>query len=574
MLTETCCQIDLRKLFKNGFSTGHGSIRPPQSIGTYAALACIAIQANQNDQHGGQSIPAFDHYMADGVRKTYNKEFRDAFTQGLVLLGDYQENDATEKVQAVLGDAPVEMDMVDSIKLPSDHTVTKAFSYAKKHALERTDHLTYQAMESLVHNLNTMASRAGAQVPFSSVNFGTDTSSEGRMVIKNFLKSIETGLGGGEVSIFPVSIFRMKEGINYNPGDPNYDLFKYSLKVSAKRLFPNYLNLDAPFNAQYFKEGDIDSYVACMGCRTRVIGNTYDPTREVTPGRGNLSFTTINLPRLGIESKGDEKVLFEKLDAVIDLVIRQLLHRFSIQAKRKVRNYPFLFGNSIWMDSDKLDLDDEIGEVLKHGTLGIGFIGVSEMLVAMLGKHHGESEEAQGLGLRVVKHMRERCDEASKKYRMNFSLLGTPAEGLAGRFVPLDVKRYGVINGVTDKEYYTNSSHLNVGFKVKAFQKIDIEQPYHQYCNGGHICYIELSGNAAKNPEAFESIIRYMHDKGVGYGAVNVVVDRDPVCGYVGIIEGTCPRCGRKEGEGVSIERLKEIRRKYGCLSGMAAYAE
>ncbi|MDY4672866.1 MAG: anaerobic ribonucleoside-triphosphate reductase, partial [Desulfovibrio sp.] len=392
---------------------------------------------------------------------------------------------------------------------------------------------------------------------------GTDTSAEGRMVVRNLLLATQAGLGSGETSIFPVQIFKVKEGVNYNEGDPNYDLFKMAIKTSAMRLFPNFSFLDAPFNLQYYKPGDYNSEVAYMGCRTRVLGNVYDPDRQVTCGRGNLSFTSINLPRLGIEAKGDPDRFFQLLDDQIDLVFRQLLHRFDIQCSKKVRNYPFLMGNGIWLDSEKLDWDESVAEVLKHGTLTVGFIGLAETLVALTGKHHGESEDSQKLGLRIVEHMRKRCDDEAAKTHLNFTLIATPAEGLSGRFVALDRKKYGVIKGVTDREYYTNSFHVPVYFPIKAFRKIELEAPYHSFTNAGHITYVELDGDTCKNLEAFETIIRFMHDKGVGYGSINHPLDRDPVCGYVGVINGQCPRCGRKEGEAVSQETLKMLRRKY-----------
>ena len=418
-------------------------------------------------------------------------------------------------------------------------------------------------MEALVHNLNTMNSRAGAQVPFSSLNYGTDTSPEGRMVIRNLLTATEAGLGGGETPIFPVQIFKVKDGVNYKEGDPNYDLFRMAVKTSAQRLFPNFSFLDAPFNLQYYKEGDYNTEVAYMGCRTRVMGNVHDRTREVTCGRGNLSFTSINLPRLGIEAHGDIDQFYKKLDEMIDLVIRQLLHRFKIQCTKKVRNYPFLMGQGIWIDSEDLDIDDSVAEILKHGTLSIGFIGLAETLKALIGKHHGESEEAQKLGLEIIGHMRKRMDDESEKTGLNFTLLATPAEGLSGRFVSFDQKKYGKIQGITDRENYTNSFHVPVYYPIKAYKKIELEAPYHALTNAGHISYVELDGDTCKNLEAFERIIKFMKEQGIGYGSINHPVDRDPVCGYTGVIGEVCPRCGRREGEAVSIEKLRELRKKY-----------
>lgn len=475
-------------------------------------------------------MPHFDYCMAPYVEKTYEKEYEDA-------LDEY------EKITDV-----------------DDYNTLHEFACDR--AMERTKRLTYQAMEALIHNLNTMHSRAGAQTPFSSLNYGTDTSWQGRLVIKCLLNATRAGLGNGETPIFPVQIFKVKEGVNYNPGDPNYDLFKLAIKTSAERLFPNFSFLDTPFNKEFYKPGDWNSEVAYMGCRTRVMANIYKD-HEVTCGRGNLSFTTINLPRIGLEAKGNTDTFFDILTDRIDLVIRQLLHRYKIQCRKKVRNYPFLMGNGIWIDSDKLDWDDLIESVIKHGTLTIGFIGLAECLVALTGKHHGESEDSQKLGLYIIKYMRTRCDRACKEHNLNFSLIATPSEGLAGRFVPLDRKRFGTLKGITDREYYTNSFHVPVYYPIKVFQKIQIEAPYHALTNGGHITYVELDGDTAKNLDAFERIIRYMHDCGIGYGSINHPVDRDPVCGYVGVINDICPRCGRKEGESVSVEKLRELRKKF-----------
>ena len=561
-LTTTCCQIDIKTLFKGGFGTGHGFLREPNDIRSYSALACIAIQANQNDQHGGQSIPNFEYGLAPGVAKTfikelclildlYNMESKDAVKAGLRAYIEESESILDEKGLAFVRE------------ILTQHAPALNIDFAVKKALEYTEKATYQAMEALVHNLNTMHSRAGAQIPFSSINYGTDTSPEGRMVIRNVLLATEAGLGNGETPIFPIHIFKVKEGVNFREGEPNYDLFKLACRVSAKRLFPNFSFIDAPFNLAYYKPGHPETEIAYMGCRTRVMANMNDPSREIVNGRGNLSFTSINLPRLGIEAKGDLDRFFQLLDDQIDLVFRQLLHRFDIQCSKKVRNYPFLMGNGIWLDSEKLDWDESVAEVLKHGTLTVGFIGLAETLVALTGKHHGESEESQKLGLRIVEHMRKRCDDEAAKTHLNFTLIATPAEGLSGRFVALDRKKYGVIKGVTDREYYTNSFHVPVYFPIKAFRKIELEAPYHSFTNAGHITYVELDGDTCKNLEAFETIIRFMHDKGVGYGSINHPLDRDPVCGYVGVINGQCPRCGRKEGEAVSQETLKMLRRKY-----------
>lgn len=521
--TTTCTQIELRKLFKNGFNTGHGHLRVPKSIGSYAALAAIAIQSNQNDQHGGQSVVDFDYAMAEGVRYTYQKYLKEGYEICERL------NDLKDK------------------------------AWILDYAMEKTTRDTYQAMEGFIHNLNTMHSRAGAQVPFSSINYGTDTSWEGRLAIEQLLLATEAGLGHGETPIFPIQIFRVKEGVNYNPDDPNYDLFKLAMKVSAKRLFPNFAFIDAPFNLQYYKPGHPETEVAYMGCRTRVMGNVYDPSREIAPGRGNLSFTSINLPRLGIESKGDYLTFFKLLDKMLDATMQQLLDRYKIQASRIVRNFPFLMGEGVWMDSEGLAPDDTVGEVLKHGTLSIGFCGLAECLVALNGRHHGEDEFSQELGLRIVGYIRDYCNRKSTELGMNVTCLATPAESLAGRLLRSDRERYGIIEGVTDREYYTNSFHVPVYYHLPALKKIDIEAPYHALTNAGHISYVELDGDPTKNLAAFERVVRHMKEAGIGYGSINHPVDRDPVCGFNGIINDTCPCCGRSEADGVPFERIRRI---------------
>ena len=438
------------------------------------------------------------------------------------------------------------------------NNLDKIIEFSNKNAYQETDKETYQAMEAFIHNLNTMHSRAGAQVPFSSINYGMDTSSEGRMVMKNILLATDAGLGHGETPIFPIQIFRVKEGINYNEGEPNYDLFKLACKTSAKRLFPNFSFVDAPFNLKYYK-GTPETEIAYMGCRTRVMANIYDKNNEISFSRGNLSFTTINLPRLAILSNGDVKEFFNKLDDMLELCIEQLLERFEIQCRRKVKNYPFLMEQGIWLGSDKLKPDDEVREVLKHGTLTVGFIGLAETLKALIGCHHGESEKAQALGLRIVGHMAKAMDKTSKKYNLNFSLIATPAEGLSGRFIKMDKKLFGNLEGITDREYYTNSFHIPVYYPISAYNKIKLEGPYHALTNGGHISYIEMDGDPTKNLSAFEKIIRAMHDNGIGYGAINHPVDRDPICGYNGIIDDVCPCCGRKENEHHGFERISRI---------------
>ncbi len=559
-LTETCCQIDVGKLLKKGFSTGHGFIRPPSNIRTASNLVCIIIQSNQCDQHGGQSIPMLDFSLAPYVARSFVKNWRMECEEMLV----YREGKDPEDAKHLAEQLSVKLE--PRLGRPAGFAEGLGSSSSvqiQERAEARTRNDTYQAMEALVHNLNTLQSRCGSQVPFSSVNYGTDTSPEGRLVSEMLMKATDAGLGEGETPIFPVQIFKLKDGVNYKPGDPNYDLFKLSIKVSAKRLYPNWESIDAPFNLQYYKEGDPNTECATMGCRTRVIGNAYDPSQEITCGRGNLSFTTINLPRLAIESKGDLDKFFSDLDAMLDLCRRQLLHRLGIQMARKVRNYPFLMGEGVWLGSENLGWDDPVGDILKHGTLSIGFIGLAECLTALVGNHHGESQEARELGLRIITHMRHYLDRRAREEKLCYSLLATPAEGLSGRFVAIDKKKYGEIKGVTDRDYYTNSFHVPVWYNISAAKKVDIEAPYHALCNAGHITYIELDGDAARNLEAMESLVRYMHDKGCGYFAISHPVDRDPVCGYVGVINGVCPRCGRREGEAISEEKLEAIRKKY-----------
>ncbi len=579
-LTTTCTQIDLIELFHNGFSTGHGVLREPQDIYSYSALACIAIQANQNDQHGGQSVVNFDYGMAPGVKKTYIKRFRDNLARSLELTGGIKDatNEAVKlmgEVESAVGrkpelspdaefDAALKQKLAEVMPDAADDRLTNIIAFVREYAERETDKATYQAMEALIHNLNTMNSRAGAQVPFSSINYGMDTTPEGRMVMRNVLLATEAGLGNGETPIFPIQIFRVKEGISFNPGDPNYDIYRLAIRTSAKRLFPNFSFVDAPFNLKYYKPGHPETEIAYMGCRTRVIGNVYDPEREICPRRGNLSFTSINLPRIAIKAKGDVQWFFDELENTMKLVIDQLDERFEIIANKKVRNFPFLMGEGVWIDSEKLGWNDSVREVLKHGTFSVGFIGLAETLVALRGAHHGQDKASQNLGLEIIGFMRNYLDNLSQERKLNYTLLATPAEGLSGRFVRLDRERYGVIEGVTDRDYYTNSFHVPVYYPISAFEKIAVEAPYHALTNAGHISYIEMDGDPTKNLDAFEKVVRYMHDQGIGYGSINHPVDRDPVCGFNGIIGDTCPKCGRHE-DGHVFER---IRRVTGYLAG------
>ncbi len=510
--TMTCLQIPLDQLLREGFNNGHGCIRPPKGIKTAAALAAIILQSNQNDMHGGQSFAYFDRDMAVYVE-----------------LEKIRQNKLIRSNLEKLG-------------LSADDAKIAAL------ANERTREETYQAMEGFVYNLNTMHSRAGAQVPFSSINFGTDTSEAGRMVTECFLLAYEKGLGKGEAPLFPNVCFKLKEDVNFEAGDPNYDLFQLSMRVACKRLFPNFSFQDSSFNKPFR-----DEEVAYMGCRTRVIANCNGSA--MTNSRGNLSFTTINLPRLGIRADKDLSLFWKYLDEVIDLCIKQLLTRYDTQKKLKVRDFPFLMGQKLYLDSEALSPNDPVEKAIRHGTLSIGFIGLAECLVALTGRHHGESAEAQALGVAIVSHMRRRCDEAVKKYSLNFSLLATPAEQLSGKFTKLDIEQYGVIAGITDKEWYTNSFHVPVEYTIKAMDKIAIEGAYHKYCNAGHISYVELPSAPEHNLEAFESLIRAMAEADMGYAAVNFPVDICGDCGLTGVIaEDACPVCG-----GTNITRVRRI---------------
>ncbi|CDF57843.1 anaerobic ribonucleoside-triphosphate reductase [Thermobrachium celere] len=488
--TLNCLQIDLTKLLLNGFNTGYGYIRPPKRISSATAQAAIILQSNQNDMYGGQSFPHFDKSMAEVIRNLKEKP-------------SYEE--------------------------------------------------IFQAMEALIYNLNSMHSRAGAQVPFSSINLGTDTTEEGRMVIKAVLEVFDKGLGKGESPIFPNLVFRVKEGVNLNEGDPNYDLFKLAIKVASHRMNPTFSFMDSSFNKKY---GDEISY---MGCRTRTIQNRNG--LEISAGRGNIAPVTINLPRLALKAGfGNIDGFFEEFDKILDLCKEQLLHRFNILAKLKVKDLPFLMGQKLYMGSENLKEDDEILEAIKNGTLGIGFIGLAETLVALIGKHHGEDEEALDLGLKIVKYLRDYCDRASEETGLNFVAYATPAEGTAGRFVPKDRDRYGLIKGVTDKEFYTNSFHVPVYYEISMFDKIKIEGKFHSLCNGGHITYVELPSTFEHNLDAFEKIIKWMKECDVGYAGVNFPIDECRVCGYRGVInDSECPVCESSD--------IRRIRRITGYLS-------
>ncbi len=486
--TLNCLQIDLSRMLNEGFNTGYGYIRPPKRIASAAAQAAIILQSNQNDMFGGQSFPHFDRSMGEVIR-------------GLKKMPEYEE--------------------------------------------------IYQAMEGLIYNLNTMHSRAGAQVPFSSLNFGTDTTEEGRMVTRAVLQAFRRGLGRGESPIFPNVVFRIKEGVNFNPEDPNYDLFKLAIEVAARRMNPTFSFMDTTFNSAY---GDEVSY---MGCRTRVIANRHGP--EVSAGRGNIAPVTLNLPRIALECRGQQDIFFVQLDRLLRTAARQLLHRFEVLSRLRARDLPFLMGQKLYLDSDKLTPEDSIREVIKHGTLAIGFIGLAETLHVLIGKHHGEDAEALELGIKIVEHIRRRVDSYAEEYDLNFALVATPAEGLAGRFVAMDQKRYGTIPGVTDKDYYSNSYHIPVYYTMSMFDKIAAEGRFHKLCNAGHISYTELEAPPIHNLEAVERIIRSMAAADVGYGGINYPIDECRNCSYSGVFSQSCPECESSD--------IRRIRRITGYLS-------
>ena len=506
--TTTCTQIDLGELLRNGIWNEHGYIRPPKTIQVAGYLAAVILQSHQNQQHGGQSFANFDFDMAPYVHLSYEKNKK--------KIAKYNPSLNEEELD--------------------------------KLAWEQTEEDTHQAMEGFVHNINTMHSRGGGQVVFASVNFGMDTSREGRMVSKCLMRAQSEGLGKGETPIFPILIVKVKEGINYNPEDPNYDIFKMSMEVTAKRLFPNWIFEDAPYNADY---GD-DPKDACatMGCRTRLFNDVFGKNTSVK--RGNASFTSINLPRLAIEADHDIDKFFKLLDDKLQLVHDQLYERFEYQCSAIPDEFKYMAENNTQFEDFKKS--GQIRDAIRHSSLSIGFIGLAETLIALIGKHHGESAEAQELGLKIVKHMRDFCDQKKEEEHLNWSLLATPAEGLAERFVKIDKEKYGVIPGVTDKDYYTNSSHVPVYYNISAFDKIDIEAPYHALENAGHIAYIELDGDPSQNIAALEAVVRHMKEAGIGYGAINHPVDKCRDCGYRGAGIEVCPVCGS-----TNIEKLRRI---------------
>jgi len=540
----TCVQHPLDHILNCGFLAGHGASRPARRIETASVLACISLECAQNEMHGGQAIPAFDFYLAPFVRLSYIEEVKN--------LEELSGED-----YSMLYDEP----LMDFLKQPLDGLT--GIDRARQHAMNRTVSRVHQSMEAFIHNMNTIHSRGGNQVVFSSINYGTDTSAEGRCIIRELLLSTFEGVGGGETAIFPIQIWKKKRGVNYLPEDRNFDLYQLACKVTARRFFPNFLNLDASFNqCDEWRPDDPNRYlheVATMGCRTRVFENRFGPKTSI--GRGNISFTTINIVRLAIECmKIDDKEqriaqFFARLDDMLETAARQLDERFQFQKTALVKQFPLLM-KSLWIGADKLGPNDTIESVINQGTLGIGFIGLAETLVALVGKHHGESDEAQQLGLKIVAYMRQRINDFCERYHHNYSVLATPAEGLAGRFTKRDRKDFGVIKGVTDRDYYTNSNHVPVYYKCSARHKAEVEAPYHEMTRGGHIFYVEIDGDATHNPQVIMSVVDMMDRLDMGYGSVNHNRNRCMDCGYENATQDLkeCPRCGSK-----NIDRLQRI---------------
>lgn len=542
----TCVQSPIDRILNGGFRAGHGESRPAKRIETASILSCISIEQTQNEQHGGQSIPAFDFYMAPYVRKTYIEELKKIEDMLHVNLKHLYE-----------------VEIADYINMPSVASNTLSDANFQQFAINQTVHRVHQAMEALVHNLNEIHSRGGNQVVFSSLNYGTDTSAEGRCVIRELLNTTYRGVGNGSTAIFPIQILKIKDGVNKKPGDPNYDLYQLACKVTAKRFFPNFLNLDASFNKdEAWNPEDprrFEHEVATMGCRTRVYENRHGEKTSI--GRGNLSFSTMNLPGLAlsvmhIQDQAERiNTFFSKLSKLTDVTIKQLLKRYEFQCEALVKQFPLLM-SGMWIESEKLQPTDKVAPVLKHGTLGVGFIGLAECLIALIGKHHGESAEAQRLGLSIVGSIKNQVDICSKKYNLNFSVLATPAEGLSGKFTKKDRKKYGVVPGVTDKDYYTNSNHVPVYYHCSAKHKAAVEGPYHELTRGGHIFYVELDGDATHNVQAIDDIVKLMDKYNIGYASVNHNRNRCLVCGYEDASNNLqiCPQCGSTH-----IDRLQRI---------------
>ncbi|WP_059049876.1 anaerobic ribonucleoside triphosphate reductase [Paenibacillus senegalimassiliensis] len=540
--TTNCIFIPFDKLLREGFNTGNGSVRPPTSIMTAMALVAIIFQSQQNSQYGGVSANKLDYDLAPYVAKSFSKYFR----KGLEY---FEEN---------LADA--DLGEITMSRLDLQEQLPRTFKYAMK----ETEIETLQAAESLVHNLNTMSSRAGGQIPFTSINYGTCTSPEGQLVIRSLLDATIRGLGSGETPIFPIQIFKCKQGVNQNPGEPNYALFLKAAECSAKRLYPNFANLDAPLNLMYYDPANPDTEFATMGCRTRVLADRFG--RNHLSGKGNLSFNTLNLVKLGLEhgtalgkrKTADERGFYRELTHYMDISLEGLLHRFQIQASQKAKASDFMMREGVWEGGEQLGPEDTVGDLLKHGSLSIGFIGLAECMKAMYGKHHGEDKEVYQKAYDIITYMRRYCDEQSERHNLNITLFATPAEGLSGKFTKRDHAIYGTVPGVIDREYYTNSFHIPVYYNLSAARKIELEAKFHDLCNAGAISYIELNGNARSNPAAFLKIIRYALEQQVSYFSINHPIDRCSACGYEGIIGANCPSCGAHEHD-VHIRRLRRV---------------
>ena len=540
----TCVQHPLDNILHNGFTAGHGASRAAKRIETASVLACISLECAQNEMHGGQAIPAFDFYLAPFVRMSYVEELK-------ALEDLYGENFKD------LYDEP----LMDYLKAPLDGLEGR--DRARQHAINKTVARVHQAMEAFIHNMNTIHSRGGNQVVFSSINYGTDTSAEGRCVMREILLSTYEGVGNGETAIFPIQIWKKKRGVNYLPEDRNFDLYQLACKVTARRFFPNFLNLDATFNQDSdWRADDPKRYVhevATMGCRTRVFENRFGPKTSI--GRGNLSFSTINIVKLALECREEQDqqkridMFFAKLDQMLQITAKQLDDRFQFQKTAFAKQFPLLM-QCLWIGADKLNPMDSIESVINQGTLGIGFIGLAECLVALVGKHHGESEEAQELGVKIVTYMRDRANEFCERYHHNYSILATPAEGLSGKFTKKDRKEFGVVPGVTDRDYYTNSNHVPVYYKCSARHKAEIEAPYHDLTRGGHIFYVEIDGDATHNPQVIMSVVDMMDQLNMGYGSVNHNRNRCMDCGYENADDHLekCPKCGS-----ANIDKLQRI---------------
>lgn len=540
----TCVQHPLDVILANGFFANHAESRPAKRVETASVLSCMALEAAQNEMHGGQAIPAFDFYLAPFVRVTFKEELK--------ILSQFEERDLTYLNDTVIDDY-----------IPTSLEGLTGDARLIQHAINRTVKRVHQSMEAFIHNMNTIHSRGGNQVVFSSINYGTDTSAEGRCVIRELLTSTYEGVGGGATAIFPIQIWKKKRGVSYLPSDRNYDLYKYACKVAARRFFPNFVNLDAPYNKhEKWCETDPERYkyeLATMGCRTRVFENRFGEKSSI--GRGNLSFTSINIVRLAIEVMGEKDyekridAFFEKLEDLLDLAAFQLNERYKFQAAAKAKQFPFLMSH-LWVGGEQLDPEQPLGDVINQGTLGIGFIGLAETLIALTGKHHGESESSQELGLQIVERMRQRASYYSEKYNHNYSIIATPAEGLSGKFTSKDRAEFGIIEGITDKEYYTNSNHIPVYYKCSASHKARVEAPYHEKTRGGHIFYVELDGDAAHNPQAIMNVVDLMDRYDIGYCSVNHNRNRCLNCGYEDASQNLreCPKCGSDR-----IDRLQRI---------------